>query len=145
VIAFVISAVLASVAGSLIVEFSTYASPDNFNGDVGILIFAMLFIGGIRTASGPIIGAAIVTVLPVEATAIGKYSALTFELVLLLILVVWPRGLGISIATGVEDVIERFVKGLGKPRGAVPAGGPDVLGETRVPGEPRVSGGQGHG
>ena len=76
----------------------------------------MLFIGGIRTASGPIIGAAIVTVLPVEATAIGKYSALTFELILLLILVVWPRGLGISVATGVEDVIERFAAGLGKPR-----------------------------
>jgi branched-chain amino acid transport system permease protein len=126
VIAFVISAVLASVAGSLIVEFSTYASPDNFNGDVGILVFAMLFIGGIRTASGPILGAAIVTVVPVEATAIGKYSALTFELILLLILVVWPRGLGISVATGVEDVIERFLKGLGKPRASV-AGGPGPL------------------
>lgn len=116
VIAFAVSAVLASVAGSLIVEFSTYASPDNFNGDVGILVFAMLFIGGIRTASGPIIGAAIVTVVPVEATAIGKYSALTFELILLLILVVWPRGLGISLATGVEDVVGRLVKGLGQPR-----------------------------
>jgi len=119
VIAFVISAVLASVAGSLIVEFSTYASPDNFNGDVGILVFAMLFIGGIRTASGPLVGAAIVTVVPVEATAIGKYSALTFELILLLILVVWPRGLGISVADGVEDVIGRFVKNLGKPRARV--------------------------
>lgn len=116
VIAFVVSAVLASIAGSLIVEFSTYASPDNFNGDVGILVFAMLFIGGIRTASGPIVGAAIVTVVPVEATAIGKYSALTFELILLLILVVWPRGLGISVATGAEDAIERFVRSLGKPR-----------------------------
>lgn len=116
VIAFVISAILASIAGSLIVEFSTYASPDNFNGDVGILVFAMLFIGGIRTASGPIVGAAIVTVVPVEATAIGKYSALTFELILLLILVVWPRGLGISVATGAEDAIERFVAILGKPR-----------------------------
>lgn len=116
VIAFVISAVLASVAGSLVVEFSTYASPDNFNGDVGILVFAMLFIGGIRTASGPIVGAAVVTVVPVEATAIGKYSALTFELILLAILVVWPRGLGISIADGVDDVIGRFAGSLGKPR-----------------------------
>jgi branched-chain amino acid transport system permease protein len=125
VIAFVISAVLASIAGSLIVEFSTYASPDNFNGDVGILVFAMLFIGGIRTASGPIVGAAIVTVLPVEATAIGKYSALTFELILLVILVVWPRGLGISVATGVEDLVERFVKNLGKPRASAAGGGQD--------------------
>jgi branched-chain amino acid transport system permease protein len=116
VIAFVISAVLASLAGSLVVEFSTYASPDNFNGDVGILVFAMLFIGGIRTASGPIVGAAIVTVVPVEATAIGKYSALTFELILLLILVVWPRGLGISVAEGIEDAVERFTRSLGKPR-----------------------------
>lgn len=116
VIAFIISAVLASIAGSLTVEFSTYASPDNFNGDVGILVFAMLFIGGIRTASGPLVGAAIVTIVPVEATAIGKYSALTFELILLLILVVWPRGLGIGVATVVEDGIARFAGSLGKPR-----------------------------
>ncbi len=132
VIAFVISAVLASVAGSLTVEFSTYAAPDNFNGDVGILVFAMLFIGGIRTASGPIVGAAVVTVLPVEATAIGKYSALTFELILLAILVVWPRGLGISVAAGVEDGIERFVTSLGKPR-------------ARTLEEPSALGRQGHG
>jgi branched-chain amino acid transport system permease protein len=125
VIAFVISAVLASIAGSLIVEFSTYASPDNFDGDVGILVFAMLFIGGVRTASGPIIGAAIVTVVPVEATAIGKYSALTFELILLLILVVWPRGLGISVATGVEDVVGRLVKNLGKPRASAVDSAPE--------------------
>jgi len=142
VIAFVISAILASLAGSLIVEFSTYASPDNFNGDVGILVFAMLFIGGVRTASGPIIGAAIVTVVPVEATAIGKYSALTFELILLVILVVWPRGLGISVATGVEDAIERFVKNLGKPRASV-AGGAGGLG-ARGSGA-RASGGGDHG
>lgn len=132
VIAFVISAVLASIAGALTVEFSTYASPDNFNGDVGILVFAMLFIGGIRTASGPIVGAAIVTVVPVEATAIGKYSALTFELILLLILVVWPRGLGIGVATGVEEAVGRFVRNLGKPRASVADG-------------PRVREGEGHG
>lgn len=139
VIAFVISGVLGSIAGTLTVEFSTYASPDNFNGDVGILIFAMLFIGGIRTASGPLIGAAIVTVVPVEATAIGKYSALTFELILLLILVVWPRGLGISVAEGVEDVVGRFVANLGKPRVAA-AEGAGALDDGS-----RVKEGQGHG
>ena len=46
VIAFVMSAMLGALSGSLIVEYSTYASPDNFNGDVGILVIAMLFIGG---------------------------------------------------------------------------------------------------
>ena len=80
-----------------------------------------------------------------EATAIGKYSALTFELVLLLILVVWPRGLGISVATGVEDVIERFVKSLGQPRAAAPSGDPDVSGQSRVSEQTRVSGGRDHG
>jgi len=151
VIAFVISAVFASVAGSLIVEFSTYASPDNFNGDVGILVFAMLFIGGVRTASGPIVGAAIVTVVPVEATAIGKYSALTFELILLVILVVWPRGLGISVATGVEDLVERFVKNLGKPRASAAGAGvvpepriAEISEGPRVSGRHRAAGGQTH-
>lgn len=116
VIAFVISAVLASVAGSLIVEYSTYASPDNFNGDIGILVFAMLFIGGVRTASGPLVGAAVATILPVFVTAIGNYSAILFELILLAILIVLPSGLGMGVARGVEVSLERFVEQLGKPR-----------------------------
>jgi len=116
VIAFVISALLGAVSGSLIVEYATYASPDNFNGDVGILVLAMLFIGGVRTASGPIIGAGIVTIVPVVATQIGRYSALTFEALLLAILVLWPRGLGAGLAEGIEKVVGDAVRNLGKPR-----------------------------
>ena len=116
VIAFMISALLGAVAGSLIVEYSTYASPDNFNGDVGILVIAMLFIGGVRTASGPIIGAGIVTIVPVVATSIGKYSALSFEVLLLVILVLWPQGLSVGLAEGIERVIGDVVRNLGKPR-----------------------------
>jgi branched-chain amino acid transport system permease protein len=116
VIAFVISALLGAVSGSLIVEYATYASPDNFNGDVGILVLAMLFIGGVRTASGPIIGAGIVTIVPVVATQIGRYSALTFEALLLAILVLWPRGLGAGVAEGIEKVVGEAVRNLGKPR-----------------------------
>lgn len=116
VIAFVISALLGAVSGSLIVEYATYASPDNFNGDVGILVLAMLFIGGVRTASGPIIGAGIVTIVPVVATQIGRYSALTFEALLLAILVLWPRGLGAGLAEGIEKVVGDAVGNLGAPR-----------------------------
>lgn len=116
VIAFVISALLGAVSGSLIVEYATYASPDNFNGDVGILVLAMLFIGGVRTASGPLIGAGIVTIVPVVATQIGRYSALTFEALLLAILVLWPRGLGAGLTEGIERVVGDTVKNLGKPR-----------------------------
>jgi branched-chain amino acid transport system permease protein len=116
VIAFVISGILGSIAGSLIVEYATYASPDNFNGDVGILVFAMLFIGGVRTASGPIVGAGIVTIIPVVATEIGKYSSLLFEILLLAILVLWPQGLGIGVAEGVEKLVTDAVKAIGGPR-----------------------------
>jgi branched-chain amino acid transport system permease protein len=116
VIAFVISALLGAISGSLIVEYATYASPDNFNGDVGILVLAMLFIGGVRTASGPILGAAIVTIVPVVATQIGRYSALTFEALLLAILVLWPRGLGAGLGDAIDKVVGDAVTHLGKPR-----------------------------
>jgi branched-chain amino acid transport system permease protein len=116
VIAFVISALLGALSGSLIVEYATYASPDNFNGDVGILVLAMLFIGGVRTASGPIIGAGIVTIVPVVATQIGRYSALTFEALLLVILVLWPQGLGAGLGEAIERVYGDVTRHLGKPR-----------------------------
>jgi branched-chain amino acid transport system permease protein len=120
VIAFVISGMLGALSGSLIVEYSTYASPDNFNGDVGILVIAMLFIGGARTASGPLVGAGIVTIVPVVATSIGKYSALSFEVVLMLILVIYPQGLGIGVAEGVEKAIQSVLgrAGVGKKPGS---------------------------
>jgi branched-chain amino acid transport system permease protein len=120
VIAFVISGILGAISGSLIVEFATYASPDNFNGDVGILVFAMLFIGGVRTASGPIIGAGIVTIVPVVATSIGKYSSLLFELILLAILILWPQGLGAGVFEGVEKLGD-MVRNLGKARQRAPS------------------------
>jgi branched-chain amino acid transport system permease protein len=85
VIAFVFSAVFGAISGILIVNFEAFLSPDLFNGDVGILVFAMLFLGGVATLSGPLIGAAIIEIIPGLVSSIGQDATLGFEVILFLL------------------------------------------------------------
>jgi len=94
VLAFVISAVLAALSGILYVELTTFVSPDVYGTDFLIQIFAMLFIGGLATYIGPMVGAAVVVILPTVFSVSQSVSALIFELLLLLIIVVFPHGFG---------------------------------------------------
>ena len=63
-IAFVISAVFASIGGSMFAHYVTYISPEVFGLYMVILLFTMLFVGGISTTLGPLIGAVIITIFP---------------------------------------------------------------------------------
>lgn len=110
VVAFVISALLASLGGALMVQFSSFVSPDLFNADVTILVFAMLFIGGVATSSGPIIGAAVVVSLPAVLTGLGRGEALTFQGILLAILILCPAGLSV----GAVSVAARAIRAARK-------------------------------
>ena len=62
--AFVIAALYASAAGSLFAHFVGFISPEVFGANMVVLSFTMLFLGGIGTTWGPVIGALIVSLLP---------------------------------------------------------------------------------
>lgn len=91
--AFIVSAVLASVAGSLYVEFTSYVSPDLYDVGIVVLLFTMLFIGGIGTPYGPLIGVAIVQIAPIFIAGLQSYESVVFEIVLLVILILRPQGI----------------------------------------------------
>ena len=64
VYAFVISAALAGLAGSLYAYSDEYISPNTYNFELTILFLLAVIMGGRKTRSGPLVGALIVVMLP---------------------------------------------------------------------------------
>lgn len=64
VYAFVISAALAGLAGSLYAYSGEYISPDTYNFELTILFLLAVIMGGRKTRSGALVGALIVVMLP---------------------------------------------------------------------------------
>jgi branched-chain amino acid transport system permease protein len=64
VYAFVISAALAGLAGSLYTYSEEYISPNTYNFELTILFLLAVIMGGRKTRSGPLLGALIVVTLP---------------------------------------------------------------------------------
>jgi branched-chain amino acid transport system permease protein len=90
---FVLSALYASLAGSLYAHWVAYVSPEPFGLDLAILLIVILYVGGIGTLWGPPVGALIVTVLAEVLRASKGFNQLIFGVLLVVILVFAPRGL----------------------------------------------------
>jgi branched-chain amino acid transport system permease protein len=58
-----------------------------------ILLFTMLFVGGISTTFGPLIGAIVITLFPEMLRRFHSARELLYGVVLLLILLFAPRGI----------------------------------------------------
>jgi branched-chain amino acid transport system permease protein len=92
-LAFMISAFYAGVAGSLFVHAVGFVSPEVFGLHMVVLAFTMLYIGGIGTFTGPALGALIVTLLPETFRKFNEYQDLAYGAVLILILIYAPGGI----------------------------------------------------
>jgi branched-chain amino acid transport system permease protein len=91
--AFVIAAVYAAIAGSLIVHFVGFVSPEVFGLSMVISGFMMLYVGGIGSIFGPLFGALIVGLLPEIFRGFKGYQDLSYGVALILILIFAPKGI----------------------------------------------------
>jgi branched-chain amino acid transport system permease protein len=92
-VAFVIGAIMASIAGSLYVEYTRFVGPDLYDIGVMINLMIMLFVGGLRSITGPIVGAGFVILVPQLVAGFERFQSIVFYVLLLLVLLVWPSGL----------------------------------------------------
>jgi branched-chain amino acid transport system permease protein len=92
-IAFLVSAFYAGVAGSLFVHAVGFVSPEVYGLHMVVLAFTMLYVGGIGTVTGAALGALIVSLLPETFRAFNEYQDLAYGAVLILILMYAPGGL----------------------------------------------------
>jgi branched-chain amino acid transport system permease protein len=89
---FVLSALIASVMGSLYAHFESFASPDQFGIVVSLLLLTMLIIGGEGTLWGAVIGVAVLRVIPEFFSSFSEYQLLIEGVLLTGVLLLFPAG-----------------------------------------------------
>ena len=92
-VAFVISAVYASVAGSLLALQNRMVTPDIAGYMHSIEMVTMAVLGGAGSVLGGIVGAAILTLLPQVLTAFDQYEHIVLGLIMMGVMIFMRQGL----------------------------------------------------
>jgi branched-chain amino acid transport system permease protein len=133
ILAFVLSAVYAGLAGGLYAGYVHYVSPDQFSNQQAVLFFTMLLVGGIGSIGGAAVGAVTLTGLPEMLRFLGEWYMVLYGAGVILIIVLMPKGI-VGLA---QEVTARATarwdtgKATAAPRsgvrpGPLPGGGPAV-------------------
>jgi ABC-type branched-subunit amino acid transport system ATPase component/ABC-type branched-subunit amino acid transport system permease subunit len=91
--AFVVSAVLAGLAGALFAVLNNFISPESFPFFQSITFLLVVLVGGPGTALGPVAGAIVVVLLPEMLGFLEEYRLLFFGALLLVVLLAAPEGI----------------------------------------------------
>ena len=93
VIAFVIGAFFAGIAGGLFAHFLSYLNPNSFTFLKSIEVVAMVVLGGMGSVSGAMIAAILLTVLPEALRPVRDYRMVIYSLMLIVLMITRPQGL----------------------------------------------------
>jgi len=91
--AFVLSAVYASIAGSLLALFNRFITPDVAGFLHSIELVTMTVLGGAGSVFGGIFGAALLTTLPQILTVFHEYEHIMLGAIMMLVMIFLPQGL----------------------------------------------------
>jgi branched-chain amino acid transport system permease protein len=111
--AFTIGAAVAGLAGGLQAHYFSYIEAQNFNVLLSIYVVLYVLLGGTQTVLGPLLGAAVFTLLPEVLRGSAEWRYVIFAVVILLLMLWRPQG----VLTG--DLLRRLVR----VRGGAMAGG----------------------
>ncbi len=92
VIVFIISAGFAGFGGALFAHQQNYISPDNFQFFSSVFFLLAVLFGGAGTMAGPVIGAAVLILLPEMLHDFDKYRLIVYGVLILATLYFLPRG-----------------------------------------------------
>src|SRR5262249_21009144 len=88
------------LAGAFFAPLSGFVSPSGFTFSQSILYLLAVIVGGAGTTLGPLVGAAMVVLLPQLLAGFAEYQVLFFGAVLLLVLWLAPEGIAGEIRRG---------------------------------------------
>lgn len=93
IVAFVVAAFFAGVAGGLYAHFKLTITPTGFDFTRSIEIVVMVILGGMGNAVGVILAAVLLTILPEVLRPIAEYRMILYSLLLVLLMLLRPQGL----------------------------------------------------
>ena len=115
--AFVVSAALAGMAGAFYAQNYSSIVPKKFDFNTSIFVLVFVVLGGMGNIRGGIISAALLTILPEKLRFIGDYRMLMYAIVLILVMLFSNNA---QVRVTVDGLFERFRR---KPEDAAVAGG----------------------
>ena len=108
---FVLSACVASLAGSLFAHQQNFISPVSFNFFFSIEVVTMVVLGGLASTYGAVFGALVLTLLPQVLVVFEDYEVLILGAILMSIMIFLPQGLFVGLARGGAALFRRLRPG----------------------------------
>ncbi len=108
VLAFVIGAFFAGVAGGLFAHFLSYLNPNSFTFLKSIEVIAMVVLGGLGSISGSVLAAIILTLLPEVLRPVKEYRMVIYSLMLIILMITRPQGLLGTRELSLRSLLRRF-------------------------------------
>jgi len=93
VVAFVVGAFFAGLAGGLYAHFITFIAPEGFNFLKSVDVVVMVILGGMGSTPGVVAAAILLTLLNEGLRDFEQYRMIVFALLLIVIMIVRPQGL----------------------------------------------------
>lgn len=106
VLAFVLSAVLAGLAGSIYAHYMSTVSPDVFGFSLSVVVLVMIVVGGVASIPGSIVGGIALAILPELLRAFGAGQMVLYGLIVVLATVFLPTGL-LDLGLSSLDLLSR--------------------------------------
>ncbi len=91
--AFYTNAFFDGLAGAIYAFNVSFISPENFTFMLSVIVVTMVIVGGMGNTAGVIFGAIIMTLIPEKFQVLETYRLWVFGLIILLMLLVRPKGL----------------------------------------------------
>jgi branched-chain amino acid transport system permease protein len=91
--ALVVSAMIAGLAGALNAHANSFIGPNDYSFEHAVTIVSFALLGGIGSPFGPVLGAAILTLLPEFLTALQDYKLVVNGFIIVVAVLYMPRGI----------------------------------------------------
>ena len=91
--ALVVSAALAGLAGAFNAHVTSFIGPNDYSFDTAVTILSFALLGGVGSPLGPVIGAAILTLLPEVLRPLHDMRLAVNGLIIVVVVLFMPRGL----------------------------------------------------
>jgi branched-chain amino acid transport system permease protein len=88
-----VSAALSALGGSMMAHYLTFVSPDVYDFGMIMLLFSIIYVGGVGSTLGPLLGAVAICLLPELLRGFNQWREIVYGVLVLLILMFAPRGL----------------------------------------------------